>query len=126
MVECAHNNDTAVREVRPSYVVIVLKVAPRTVTSYCMRIDLTFSLMQGLALATRLHFEFYSEAQPDAAEGPGLQVIDVPRLDQQPGNEYDIFCQLIKQYNVPEALRYKPSPQTDMCSMSVVPAAGTD
>ena len=41
-----------------------------------------------------------------------MQVIDVPHLNQQPGNEYDIFCQLIKQYNVPEALRYKSTGQT--------------
>ena len=63
-------------------------------------------LLQGLSLATHLHFEFYSEANADSGESPGLQVIDVPRLDQHPGNDHEIFCQLVMQYKVPEAIRY--------------------
>lgn len=72
--------------------------------------------LQGLPLATRLHFEFYSEADPESAEAPGLQIIDMPRLNQHPGNEYEIFCQLVKQYKVPETLRYVLHTPSQHCS----------
>lgn len=60
---------------------------------------------QGLALATRLHLEFYSEAKQDDGEVSGLKTIDMPRLDQHQGNEHELFCRLVTEYHVPESLR---------------------
>ena len=117
MVECAHSDEAAVCEVCLGRLLLFavsigLAFAVRT---QVLRLQFTPMFSQGISLATHLHFEFYSEAKPDSAEASGLQVIDVPRLDQQPGNEYDIFCQLVKQYNVPEAIRYKQRLITPIC-----------
>jgi len=74
------------------------------------------SLRQGLSLATRLHFDFYSEAKQDNGEVSGLRTIDIQRLDKRQANEYELFSQLVSEYQVPEALRYSSFPQAVLLS----------
>ena len=57
-------------------------------------------------MATRLHFEFYSEAKQGDGWASGLKTIDIPRVDQSHGSEHELFCQLVTEHQVPEALRY--------------------
>ena len=61
---------------------------------------------QGVSLATRLHFEFYSEAKQDQGDITGQRIIDLQRLDQKSASEHDLFCQLVNEYQVPQTLRY--------------------
>ncbi|KAL0033594.1 hypothetical protein WJX79_006288 [Trebouxia sp. C0005] len=61
---------------------------------------------EGLSLATRLHFDFYSEAKQDNGEVSGLKTIDIQRLDKRQANEYELLSQLVSEYQVPEALRF--------------------
>ncbi|DBB00800.1 TPA: hypothetical protein ACH3X1_000730 [Trebouxia sp. C0004] len=61
---------------------------------------------EGLSLATRLHFDFYSEAQQDNREVSGLKTIDIQRLDKHQANDYGLLSQLVSEYQVPEPLRF--------------------
>lgn len=83
-----------------------------------------------MSLATRLHFDFYSEAKRDNGEVSGLKTIDILRLDKRQANEYELFSQLVSEYQVPEDLRYSsslqavllsahPAPDVLSCQMSV-------
>lgn len=64
--------------------------------------ELSCLFMQGLALGTTLHYEFYQEA---AGSGAGLRVIHLPRVDAYPETEHEIVHQLVQRYAVPEKLR---------------------
>ena len=62
-------------------------------------------MCQGLTLGTTLHFEFYQEA---AAQGAGLRIIHLLRMDAYPESEHEIMHQLMQRYAVPEKLRCDP------------------
>lgn len=72
--------------------------------------SLIISFCQGLSLATRLHFDFYSEAKQDNGEVSGLKTIDIQRLDKHQANEYELLSQLVSEHQVPEPLRYSTVP----------------
>lgn len=104
LVECSHDDESAVHEV-------LCLPAGSLCCITCLR-QLTVSgltgdchAVQGLNLATRLHFEFYSETRQDSGGISGLQTIDMQRLDQSSASEQDLFCQLVTEYNVPQQLR---------------------
>ena len=61
--------------------------------------------MQALQAGSRLHYEFYEEQDGGETAG-GVRVIDLKRVDKYAESEHEILFQLVKQFNVPEKLRY--------------------
>ena len=68
--------------------------------------DITLPV-QALQAGSRLHYEFYEEQDGNETAG-GVRVIDLKRVDKYAESEHEILFQLVKQFNVPEKLRYAP------------------
>lgn len=100
LVECAHDDESSIQEVGHCWCTIRCSFHGACHSRYLL-------CLQGLALATRLHLEFYSEAKQGDGEVSGLKMIDMPRLDQHHGNEHELFCRFVTEYHVPESLRYR-------------------
>ena len=60
---------------------------------------------QALQAGSRLHYEFYEEHGGNETAG-GVRVINLKRVDKYAESEHEILFQLVKQFNVPEKLRY--------------------
>ena len=63
--------------------------------------------VQALQAGSRLHYEFYEEQDGSETAG-GVRVIDLKGVDKYAESEHEILFQLVKQFNVPEKLRYAP------------------
>ena len=74
-------------------------------TYYTLPQHIPLAYAQGISQATRLHFGFYSEARQDSGDVSGLRTIGIPQFDKIAASEHDIFCQIVKEHQVPQSLR---------------------
>ena len=79
-------------------------LAPARWTEYLLD---AITAVQALQAGSRLHYEFYEEQDGNETAG-GVRVIDLKGVDKYAESEHEILFQLVKQFNVPEKLRYAP------------------